>query len=948
MPEELPAGIAGRDAELSLLDGALAGLRAGRGQTVLIEGEAGIGKSALLAAALSPLRAGECEVLRGSCDKLTQRFALSAMIQALEIRESAPDERRAQVAAELSRPALASGVGVLSGDPVMAALEQLVGLVHRLCAEGPVVLALEDLHWADDASLLCWQRLCRAARQMPLLLVGTSRPVPAGTPGSRLRYGTQKHGGLVVRLAGLAPDGVAAMAAGLAGGRPGPRLLQQLAGTAGNPFYIRELLDAAARSGALRTAVGIAELSEQASTGGGLASVAALLQDAIVGRLDFLSTDALGVLRVAAMLGAEFSVSDLGAVTGRTAAALLAVVDEAVAGGLLESVGSRLRFRHGLLQQALYEAMPTAVQEALHRQAARSLATAGAPFERIAQQLLAVSGTADSWEADWLTANAAALASRVPAVAADLLKRVLPDVPSPDARRGILEDQLADTLFVLGRYQHVERVTRAVLERTTDPGRCGRAAWLLGYALLRLGRYAEAAAALEAAAARTGTSPLWRARFDALRAMVLRHTERRTEAVQAAAGALAAGRELADATAMAYALHAQAIHHTDNHDLPGALHLIDQALPLTSEDRHLLDLHLLLLVNRTADTLELGRFGEASTVARQALARNELSGSPRLGTLRMQAGRIAFELGRWDEATAELEAVTDVETNRADELHAIRALIAGHRDDWREASRHLEALKNVTDAYSPEPSWSSCQYGDLVLAAWALESERAGKPWQSVTGQAEWPGLGAGNAQQSRYKVLPTLVRLALAAADEPAARAAAEASRQAAAKEPRSRIQAAAQWCAGLISGDPAGVLAAARTFGDMGLVLAAGNALEDAAVLTAAAGDGIAARTLLDEALQVYAGLGAPWDARRAGSRLRPFGVRPGVRGLRRRPATGWRALTKMELQVAELIAVGRSNPDIAAQLFISRRTVESHVSRILAKLQVTSRWEVKIPAE
>jgi DNA-binding NarL/FixJ family response regulator len=67
-----------------------------------------------------------------------------------------------------------------------------------------------------------------------------------------------------------------------------------------------------------------------------------------------------------------------------------------------------------------------------------------------------------------------------------------------------------------------------------------------------------------------------------------------------------------------------------------------------------------------------------------------------------------------------------------------------------------------------------------------------------------------------------------------------------------------------------------------------------------------------------------------------------------LRRRPQTGWRSLTEMERQVAALVAAGQSNPDIAAQLFISRRTVESHVSRILAKLQVSSRWEVKDAAE
>jgi DNA-binding CsgD family transcriptional regulator len=87
----------------------------------------------------------------------------------------------------------------------------------------------------------------------------------------------------------------------------------------------------------------------------------------------------------------------------------------------------------------------------------------------------------------------------------------------------------------------------------------------------------------------------------------------------------------------------------------------------------------------------------------------------------------------------------------------------------------------------------------------------------------------------------------------------------------------------------------------------------------------------------------LGAAWDVRRADSRLRPLGIRRGSRGPRRRPATGWHALTPTELRVAHLVAEGRSNPDIAAELALSRRTVQSHVSHILAKLGGHSRVDI-----
>ncbi len=95
--------------------------------------------------------------------------------------------------------------------------------------------------------------------------------------------------------------------------------------------------------------------------------------------------------------------------------------------------------------------------------------------------------------------------------------------------------------------------------------------------------------------------------------------------------------------------------------------------------------------------------------------------------------------------------------------------------------------------------------------------------------------------------------------------------------------------------------------------------------------------------EALAVYAELGAVWDARRAAARLRPHGIRPGVRKARRRPQTGWEALTETEIRVADLVRSGQSNPDIAARLLLSRRTVETHVSHILAKMQAGSRGEI-----
>jgi DNA-binding CsgD family transcriptional regulator len=125
----------------------------------------------------------------------------------------------------------------------------------------------------------------------------------------------------------------------------------------------------------------------------------------------------------------------------------------------------------------------------------------------------------------------------------------------------------------------------------------------------------------------------------------------------------------------------------------------------------------------------------------------------------------------------------------------------------------------------------------------------------------------------------------------------------------------------------------------------LALGQALEDLAVAHAQHGDATAARVALREASECYADLGADWDILRADTRLRTYGVRRSRAG-KRRPATGWAALTPTEIKVARLVAEGLSNPEIGTRLFLSRNTVQTHVASILAKLQIHSR--VGIAAE
>ena len=151
------------------------------------------------------------------------------------------------------------------------------------------------------------------------------------------------------------------------------------------------------------------------------------------------------------------------------------------------------------------------------------------------------------------------------------------------------------------------------------------------------------------------------------------------------------------------------------------------------------------------------------------------------------------------------------------------------------------------------------------------------------------------------------------------------------------------ADFAAAILDGDLAALQSVADAYEAAGRPLLEAQAREHAAELLATQGDDLEARTQLDAAQDRYTKLDASWDAARADSRLRALGVRRGVHGSRRRPKSGWAALTETEQTVASLLAKGLSNPEIASRMFISRRTVQFHVSNILAKLNLSSRVEL-----
>ena len=195
------------------------------------------------------------------------------------------------------------------------------------------------------------------------------------------------------------------------------------------------------------------------------------------------------------------------------------------------------------------------------------------------------------------------------------------------------------------------------------------------------------------------------------------------------------------------------------------------------------------------------------------------------------------------------------------------------------------------------------------------------------------------------HQWLPDLVRLAMATGDLQLARTATRACEQEAAAETQpARAAAASLRCRGLLTADPVPLRDAVAHYRTVGPLVELPVAIEDLAAVLAKRGEHEEAREALNEAVTLYEGMSARWDIRRADSRLRPYGIRRGVRGPRRqRPTSGWAALTPTEVKIAALVARGDSTSQIALGMFLSRRTVQTYISRILAKLGAKSRVEI-----
>ena len=428
-----------RSEELARIESALAEARTGRGTFVVIEGPAGIGKTALLAAARTAAADGGMRVLRSRGAELERDFAFGVVRQLFEppLAEASELER-----ADLLQAAAGVAAGLLglpgapaadgppsSGvDPSFAILHGLYWLCANLAAVGPLCVVVDDAHWADAASLRYLAFLLTRLEELDAALVVATRPREAGTDAELLATVTTDPSADVIRLPPLTRAAVAQLVESRLAGVPDPVFVDAcLRATRGTPFLMRVLVEALSEGGIAPTAEAARHVERiGARTVGRSIRLRLRRLPEHAGRL----ARALAVLEQGDLLQAA-RLAGLEEVEAAEAAELLTTA------GILES-GRPLTFIHPIVRSGIYSDLTSAERAQGHRDAARLLAEQPGANERVAKHLLVSEPAGDGWVVERLVEAACAAGKQgAPESEAVFLRRALAEPPPPGERVGI-------------------------------------------------------------------------------------------------------------------------------------------------------------------------------------------------------------------------------------------------------------------------------------------------------------------------------------------------------------------------------------------------------------------------------------------------------------------------------------------------------------------------------
>jgi DNA-binding CsgD family transcriptional regulator len=890
----------------------------GQGGFALVEGVPGIGKSRLLAEAVRFARERGLVVATGQADELDQMTPWGALLAALGSTDPTI----------VSRADLMSPPGLL--DRRLEVLERLRTALERAASERPLLIAIDDAHWADPSTLLALGSLAVQLFSYPIVWLLGRRPFPETVQMRALIERLARQDVARLPLGPLDAEATAALAEDLLGKRLDRELQGLVAQADGNPLYVVEIV----RSAATR------DQDTRGGFAGTEARVTKSLGSVVVGQMRSLPEGARRLLRMASVFGPTFSVVELSAITGQSASELFEWLAEALAAAVLVEEGSQLAFRHDLVREAVYDDIPLAVRLALHREAAAALLAQGAPVLQIAKHVAIGALPGDDGAIEALGRAIGELFGTSPPAAADLALRILELLGPDDPRRPASVATAVQLLGwaarlgearALGEAYIADNELPAVLEAEIQLGM--RRAWTTSTGQPYPIPLPDALLADETVPAVvrgnliafSSHTPIFHRPAEEVR-----ETFRRAEALVEGHG---------DGTDQ---FVVQSMHISLEHEhgrLVDALAIAES--PLSGHDAPSARAICVRDSTIASCLATMGRNGEALEMLARALPPASSTGST-LIVSRCQSTRatVLLELGRIDDARAEAEAAAELAENLGCGYYFAQALATLVEGALRQGD-----VAVATAAAKRLLAWSLNEpTGDAEWAA-ALCADAVGR--HAAVSEALEPVVE--RLERGRFVFaawypsrLPQLVALALRAGHRDQAtigvRAASEMSR----RNPGVRSAAAAtKHAQGLLDSDAALLRDAVELIGQQERPLAAAAAREDlaGALMNTASS---AAIEHLEGAYEIYVRCGAGRDTARVRAALRRLGVRkrqPTVA----RPEQGWESLTKSERTVAELVARGLTSREAASELFLSIDTINTHLRHAFAKLGIRSRVQL-----
>lgn len=922
------SGLLERDVALDAIDTTIEHARAGRGAALLFEAHAGMGKTRLYEAALDRARAAGMTVFRAAGSPMERDVGFGVARQLLE---SLPRAERVALlrAAPASVQAL---VGAADAEVAELSLAHGVFAVIAAAAEiSPALVAIDDLHWSDAASLAFVLYLLHRLDDLPAAVLLTRRPGGGNAPVNEITA----HPRVRVReLAPLGRDAVAQLSQRFLGARADTEVVEACERvTAGNPFYLHELL--------------LALADEKGARGEELARHAlALAPDAVVRavrvRVGRLGAAAASLARSLAILGDDVplrqaaTLGGLGIDEAGEAADALAAAEVVLA-------REPLKFVHPLVLRAIEHDIPAAQRAGRHLDAARLLDAEGAEAEQVAAHLLLGRAEGSPWAVDHLRAAAREAARKSSwQSAVRYLQRALEEPAESDARGDVLAE-LGEAEARLGLPEAAEHFALAVAV-CEDPFRRAKLQLRRGHALFDRDLGEQARNAYQAGLAELSPSPEDPEELEL-------YDELRTGVVStdwiAAAGADEGMVRLRDLTTDAPATHAQRLllaRAAMRVVLAGdpASAALDLAERAWDEGR--------LLERDTADGvawrlvsaafLLAGDLERCVEIAEAAADDSRRHGSPlAFATASFVRGLPELWQGRVDDALADLELARDARR------YGWRRFVRAAASSYCLCLIEKGELDRAQHALTEDAPLDRAQDLDDARRLYALAELRLaqGRPREALEAADRTAAVIQPNAQVFGYcpwRTVAAQAALALGERDQ-----ALECAREALAIAERTGVSYArirALRVLGICEGGEQGM-------GTMRASLALGErtpprletvrALVDLGAALRRTNQRAAAREPLQRADDLAREGGAQTLRERARTELQATGARPRREALLSGPAS----LTPSERRIAELAATGQSNREIALALFVTPKTVEYHLRNVYRKLDIATRREL-----